>query len=205
MCYDLAMHFDLPTIIQTIGHIGVIAIIFAESGLFFGFFLPGDSLLFTAGLLAAQGYLSLPILLVGTFLAAVLGDNVGYAFGRKVGPRIFSKDESVIFSKKRVTDAHAFFLKYGPMALVLARFTPGVRTFTPIMAGVAGMHYPTFMRYNLLGGFIWSIGMTLLGYLLGNVIPDPDKYLLPLVFIVIIVSLVPVAKEWYKNRQANES
>lgn len=199
------MHFDLTTIIQAIGHIGVISIVFAESGLFFGFFLPGDSLLFTAGLLASQGILSLPILLVGTFIAAVLGDNVGYAFGKHVGPKIFKKEESIIFSKQRILDAQSFFDKYGPLALVLARFTPAVRTFTPIMAGVGKMHYPTFMRYNLLGGFIWSIGMTMFGYLLGNVIPNPDKYLLPLVFIFILISLVPMAKEWYKNRQAQDS
>lgn len=199
------MHFDLSTIIQTIGHIGVIAIIFAESGLFFGFFLPGDSLLFTAGLLAAQGYLSLPILLVGTFAAAVLGDNVGYAFGKNVGPKIFKKEESMLFSRKRVEDAHLFFKKYGPMALVLARFTPGVRTFTPIMAGVGNMEYSVFMRYNLLGGFLWSIGMTLLGYFLGSVIPNPDKYLLPIVILIVLTSLVPIGKEWYKNRQANQS
>lgn len=199
------MPFDLTTIIQTIGHIGVIAIVFAESGLFFGFFLPGDSLLFTAGLLAAQGYLSLPILLVGTFIAAVLGDNVGYAFGQKIGPKIFNKEESVLFSRQRVRDANIFFEKYGPMALVLARFTPGVRTFTPIMAGVGHMQYSVFMRYNLLGGFLWSIGMTLLGYFLGSVIPDPDKYLLPIAIIIVATSLVPIGKEWYKNRQARQS
>lgn len=199
------MPFDLTTIIQTIGHIGVIAIVFAESGLFFGFFLPGDSLLFTAGLLAAQGYLSLPILLVGTFTAAVLGDNVGYAFGQKIGPKIFNKEESVLFSRQRVRDANVFFEKYGPMALILARFTPGVRTFTPIMAGVGHMNYSVFMRYNLLGGFLWSIGMTLLGYFLGSVMPDPDKYLFPIVIVIVATSLVPIGKEWYKNRQARQS
>lgn len=199
------LNFELIPFIQALGHAGIITVIFVESGLLIGFFLPGDSLLFTAGMLAAQGYLSLPILLVGTFLAAVLGDNVGYWFGKKVGPAIFNKPDSLLFSHQRIEDAHHFFIKHGSKALILARFTPGVRTLTPILAGVGRMPYRQFMHYNIMGGALWAIGMTTFGYLLGNIIPNPDKYLLPITIIVIIISLASVAREWYKTRSRSNS
>src|SRR3989338_4694442 len=160
--------FNLVSLIKTAGYFGLFGIVFAESGLLLGFFLPGDSLLFTAGFLASQGFLNIWFLIPIVFVGAVLGDNVGYAFGHKVGPMIFSKEESIFFHKDHLERAHAFYEKHGPKTLVLARFMPVIRTFVPILAGVGNMHYPTFMVYNFVGGFLWGIGMPLLGYLLGN-------------------------------------
>lgn len=187
-------YLDPKFLIETVGLVGVITIIFAESGLFFGFFFPGDSLLFTAGLLASQSLLSLPMLLIGTFIAAVLGDNVGYAFGRKVGPALFTKENSFFFSKKHIEKSREFFGKYGKKALILARFMPVVRTFTPILAGVGSMEYRTFFAYNIVGGFLWTVGMIMLGYFLGSVIPDPDKYILPIVLVIIVLSVLPAIR-----------
>lgn len=178
-------------LIETFGYIGLFAIIFAESGLLFGFFLPGDSLLFVAGFLASQGLLSLPILLVTCFTAAVLGDNVGYAFGRRVGKRLFNREDSLFFHKKNVLKAQAFYEKNGPKAIVIARFMPVVRTFAPIVAGVGSMHYRTFMTYNLVGGALWAIGLNLAGFFLGSLIPNVDKYLLPIVLVIVVASVAP--------------
>jgi len=194
-------YLDPKFLIEAVGIIGVIAIIFAESGLFFGFFFPGDSLLFTAGLLASQSLLSLPVLLVGSFIAAVLGDNVGYAFGKKVGPALFSRENSFFFNKKHIERSREFFGKYGKKAIILARFMPIVRTFTPILAGVGSMEYRTFFAYNIVGGFIWTFGMILLGYFLGSVIPDPDRYILPIVLIIIVLSVLPAVRHIrFKNQ-----
>ncbi len=187
------MHFDLVEIIKSIGLLGVFAIVFAESGLFFGFFLPGDSLLFTAGFLASQGLLNFPLLMMGCFIFAVLGDNVGYAFGHKVGPKIFSRPDSKLFKKDHLVKAHAFYEKHGPITILLARFMPFIRTFAPIVAGAADMHYSTFFSYNLIGGAIWGAGIPLLGYLLGRIIPVElmDKYLLVIVGLIVFLSLLP--------------
>src|SRR3990172_5369445 len=137
------MHFDIVSLIKTVGLFGVWGIVFAESGLFFGFLLPGDSLLFTAGILASQGFLNIWVLSLGCFAAAVLGDSVGFAFGRKVGPKIFNRPDSKIFKKDHLLKAHAFYEKHGPKTIVLARFMPFIRTFAPIVAGAADMHYST--------------------------------------------------------------
>ncbi|HEY4512281.1 MAG TPA: DedA family protein [Candidatus Paceibacterota bacterium] len=197
----MMQYLDPKFLIEAVGIIGVIAIIFAESGLFFGFFFPGDSLLFTAGLLASQSLLSLPVLLVGSFIAAVLGDNVGYAFGKKVGPALFSRENSFFFNKKHIERSREFFGKYGKKAIILARFMPIVRTFTPILAGVGSMEYRTFFAYNIVGGFIWTFGMILLGYFLGSVIPDPDRYILPIVLIIIVLSVLPAVRHIrFKNQ-----
>ncbi len=184
--------------------IGIILIVFAESGLLFGFFLPGDSLLITAGVLAAKGgepHLSLPVILVGIVLAAISGDQVGYAFGRRVGPALFRRPNSRFFKQEHVEKARLFFADHGPKAIVLARFVPFVRTFTPIVAGVGRMHYPTFMAYNVLGGLLWGVGLTMLGFLLGEAF-NVDKYLLPIIGGVILVSLIPVAREALRARRA---
>jgi membrane-associated protein len=186
---------DLTHLLVTVGYVGLFAIIFAESGLFFGFFLPGDSLLFTAGFLASQpgsGF-SLPILLVGCFIAAVLGDNVGYTFGRRVGRRLFQREDSVLFHKKHILRAQAFYDKHGAKTIVLARFMPVVRTFAPIVAGIGDMHYRTFITFNLIGGLLWAVGLTVAGYFLGNVIPkeDVDKYLLPIIILIVFLSVLP--------------
>ena len=183
--------FDLVSIIKTAGYLGLFGIVFAESGLFIGFFLPGDSLLFTAGFLASQGYLNILILFPLTFAAAVLGDSAGYAFGRKVGPAIFTKDESVFFHKDHLEKAKIFYQENGPKTIVLARFLPVIRTFAPIVAGVGQMHYRTFLLYNVIGGALWAVGLSALGYFLGNVVPNIDQYLIPIILAIIVVSSLP--------------
>ncbi|MEK7504153.1 MAG: DedA family protein, partial [Patescibacteria group bacterium] len=171
---------------------GVTAIVFAESGLFFGFFLPGDSLLFTAGLLASQGFLSLVTLLLCSFTAAVLGDNVGYWFGHNIGPKIFAREDSMLFKKHHLVEAKKFYELHGSKTIVLARFVPFVRTFAPIVAGAAQMPYHTFMIYNLLGGLLWAVGLTLLGYFLGN-IPIIKAHYEFVIILIILASIIPVA------------
>lgn len=191
---------DLQTFVQTIGYLGIFSIIFAESGLFFGFFLPGDSLLFTAGFLASQGYFEIGLLAGGCFLMAVLGDNVGYWFGKKVGPKIFTRKDSFWFHKDHLERAHIFYEQHGGKTIILARFMPFIRTFAPIVAGVGRMPYQTFFAYNLIGGAIWAVGMTLLGYFLGRVIPGVDQYLLPIVLVIIFVSILPSIIHYVKER-----
>ncbi|MES2059654.1 MAG: DedA family protein [Patescibacteria group bacterium] len=198
----MTQYLDPKFLIEAAGLFGVIAIIFAESGLFFGFFLPGDSLLFTAGLLASQSLISLPALLIGCFIAAVAGDNVGYIFGKKLGPALFSKEDSFFFSKKHIGKSKAFFEKYGKKAIILARFMPIVRTFTPILAGVGEMEYKRFFTYNMIGGLLWTSGMLLGGFSFGSLIPNPDKYLLPIIGIIILLSILPGIIEWIKHKRA---
>lgn len=185
------MGFDLKLLIQNIGYFGIFAIVFAESGLFFGCFLPGDSLLFMAGFLASQGLLSLPVLLLGCFLAAVLGDSVGYAFGSKVGRKLFQKEDSWLFHKKNLLKTEEFYREHGVKTIVLARFIPIIRTFAPIIAGIAEMDYKVFLRYNILGGILWGIGVTCAGYFLGRSIPDAEHYLLPIVLGIVVISVIP--------------
>lgn len=182
---------DLISLIKTIGYLGLFAMIFAESGLLIGFFFPGDSLLFTAGFLASQGFLDIRVLVILTFLGSVLGDSFGYAFGKKVGPRLFKHQNSLLFHKDNLERARIFYEHYGQKAIVLARFMPIIRTFAPILAGVGNMRYRTFLAYNILGGVIWGVFIPLLGYYLGSVIPNPDRYLLPLVLLIIILSFLP--------------
>ena len=193
---------DLSSLIQTFGYIGIVAVVFAESGLFFGFFLPGDSLLFTAGFLASQGFFNIFILIALTTTAAIVGDSVGYWFGKKVGPFIFSRPDSFWFSHKRVEDASAFFAKHGPKSLVLARFIPAVRTFTPILAGVGQMNYRTFLTYNVIGGVLWGTGLPILGYFLGRLVPHPDRYIIPIVLIIVVVSMLPILREVFRKKKS---
>lgn len=183
--------FDLVALIKTVGYLGVFGIVFAESGLLIGFFLPGDSLLFTAGFLASQGVLDIRILVPLLFVGAVIGDNVGYSFGYRVGPRIFKRQESLFFHQDHLRKAQVFFEKHGGKTLILARFMPIIRTFAPILAGVGKMKYRTFFMYNVVGGALWTIGLTLTGYYLGKIIPDVDKYLLPIIAGIIILSFLP--------------
>lgn len=190
------------TLIMTLGTLGVIAIIFIETGLFFGFFFPGDSLLFTAGFLASQGYVSFSGLLIGTFLAAVIGDSVGYAFGKKVGPSLFSREDSVIFNKKHIARAQHFYEQHGKKTIILARFLPIIRTFAPIVAGIGGMNYRTFLTFNIIGGFIWTWGMLWLGYGLGAVIPNPDRYVIPVVIVIVLLSAAPAV--WHMLKAAKD-
>jgi membrane-associated protein len=195
--------WDLESTLQTVGLIGLLGIIFAESGLLFGFFLPGDSLLFTAGLLSSQGHLApLPVILVGCFVAAVAGDQVGYAFGAKVGPALFRRPDSKIFKQENVEKAREYFEKYGSKTIVLARFIPIVRTFAPIVAGVGAMQYRTFVTFNVLGGLLWAVGVTTLGYVLGESIPNIDKYLLPVIALIVLLSVLPILFEMRRNRRS---
>lgn len=185
------MHFDLVQMIQTVGYIGLFAIVFAESGLFFGFFLPGDSLLLTAGLLASQGKLEIGTLLIILPIAAILGDNVGYWFGKKTGSHIFNRDASLLFRRKNLLAARKFYDHHGGKTIVLARFMPFIRTFAPIVAGAVEMPFRRFLAFNVFGGLLWGIGVTLAGYYLGQVIPDIDRYFLAVVFAVIVISALP--------------
>lgn len=183
------------TLIKTVGLAGVIAVIFAESGVFFGFFFPGDSLLFTAGLLASQGFFNIFWLTIGCAIAAILGDSFGYFFGKYIGPRIFTKENSFFFQKKHIERTQAFYEKYGNKTIVLARFVPIVRTFAPILAGVGKMDYRKFVFYNVIGGLVWTVGIINLGYFLGNSIPDIERYILPIIAGIILVSFIPVIYE----------
>jgi membrane-associated protein len=189
------MHFNLVETITTFGYFGLVAIVFAESGLFFGFFLPGDSLLVTAGLLASQGIFDIIILLVLLPVAAISGDSIGYLFGNKVGPAIFKRESSLLFDKKHLERAHAFYEKHGGKTIILARFMPIIRTFAPIVAGVGKMEYKRFLFFNIFGGLFWAWAMLLIGFFLGHTIPDVDKYLLPVIALVIFISILPAVIE----------
>jgi len=195
---------DLVKLIETVGYAGIFAIIFAESGLFFGFFLPGDSLLLTAGLLASRGILNEFILIPGLFIAAVLGDQVGYWFGAKTGPLIFTRDNSLLFRRKNLLAAKAFYEKHGGKTVTLARFLPFIRTFAPIVAGAAEMNYKRFVMFNLLGGFLWAICVTLLGYGLGKAfgnIEGIDKYFTLLVIAFFFIPGLPTLIHlWNDNK-----
>lgn len=198
--------FDLEALIQSVGYAGIFAIIFAESGLFFGFFLPGDSLLFTAGFLASQGLFNIWFLTAGIVIAAILGDSVGYWSGKKAGPLIFSREDSFWFSKERLNAAQKFFDKFGVYAIVLARFIPLVRTFTPIVAGAASMNYSTFLIANIGGGLFWGISVTLSGYYIAHLIPDAEKYVVPsavAVFLTVTLfgTVIPLIRRYFTYRK----
>ena len=193
--------FDLVALIKAAGYLGLFGIVFAESGLFVGFFLPGDSLLFTAGFLASQGFLNIWILAPLAFIAAILGDNFGYAFGRRVGPAIFTRERSLFFHKEYLERARIFYEAHGGKAIVLARFLPVIRTFAPILAGVGRMRYPTFLFYNVIGAALWAIGLTFLGFYLGNAIPNIDRYLVPIVLIIVIISSLPTLLHLVRHRE----
>ncbi len=184
-------HLDIAALVKAIGYVGIFAFAFAESGLLIGFFLPGDSLLFTAGFLASQGYLNIVLLVVLAVVAAIAGDQVGYVFGKKIGRKIFKREDSLLFHKKHLQTAEAFYEKHGKKTIVLARFMPIVRTFAPILAGIGTMEYGVFTFYNVIGGLLWGAGLTLLGYFLGQAMPDIDKYLLPIIAVIIFVSVLP--------------
>lgn len=196
--------FDIESWLDRGGLALAAAIVFAESGLLIGFFLPGDSLLFVAGFLSssAGGNLlpPLPVTALVIFVAAVAGDQVGYLFGRKVGPALFDKPKSRLFNPSNLAKAHAFFERRGAFAVVLARFVPIVRTFTPIVAGVAEMRYRTFVTYNIVGGFLWGIGITTLGYFLGEI--DFIKNNLEVAALVIVaISVLPIVIEFMRHRK----
>ena len=196
---------DLVALIQTVGLIGLFLIVFAETGLFLGFFFPGDSLLFVAGLLAAQGFFSPEALIITIAAAAITGNMVGYWFGEKVGPKLFDREDALLFRKQHVYRAQAFYEEHGAKTIALARFIPIVRTFAPIVAGVAKMRYRTFLAYNIIGGLVWTVGLVLGGYLFGNLISDVDRYLLPVILAIIVVSFLPAVWHVVKERRSEKA
>jgi membrane-associated protein len=193
---------DLPALIQWAGYVGLTAIIFVETGLFFGFFLPGDSLLVTAGLLASQGF-SLDVYVLGLLLnvAAIVGDNTNYWIGRFMGPKVFTREESLFFRRRHVERAHEFYEKHGAKTIVLARFMPIIRTFAPLVAGVARMSYRTFVTYSVLGGTVWIWSMLFIGYFLGRMVPGIDKHIEKVIIIVIFLSILPGIISWLRERK----
>lgn len=192
---------DLVETIKAVGYAGLFGIVFAETGLFLGFFLPGDSLLFVAGFLASQGFFSPAILIGLIFIAAVTGNMAGYEFGRRIGPRIFNREDSLLFKKEHVIRTQRFYEKYGGKTIMIARFMPIVRTFAPILAGVGNMKYRTFFFYNVVGAAVWAGGLILLGYFLGSLVSDIDRYLLPIVLVIIVLSFLPGAVHFYRERK----
>ncbi|MFF2943314.1 DedA family protein [Streptomyces niveus] len=196
---------DPDYLIGTFGLVGVLVIVFAESGLLIGFFLPGDSLLFTTGLLVTSGTLQQPLWLVCLLivLAAIIGDQVGYLFGRKVGPALFKRPDSKFFKQENVEKAHEFFEKYGPKSLVLARFVPVVRTFTPIIAGVSRMNYRSFVTFNIIGGVLWGAGVTLLGAALGK-IDFVHKHIEMILILIVVLSVLPIVIEFMRARSKSK-
>ncbi|MBI4272377.1 VTT domain-containing protein [Candidatus Uhrbacteria bacterium] len=198
---ETLLRIDLTTLVQAIGILGIAGIIFAETGLLIGFFLPGDSLLFTAGFLASQEIFNIAILVPMVFAAAVIGDSIGYAIGTRMGPRIFSREDSRFFHRDHITRTQKFYERYGGKTIILARFIPIVRTFAPVLAGVGAMNYPHFLAYNVVGGFLWAVCIPLVGYFLGSRIPSVDKYLLPIIGGIIVLSIIPGIIEVVKNKR----
>lgn len=192
---------DLPALIQWAGYAGLALIIFTETGLFFGFFLPGDSLLVTAGLFASQGHLDVVTLGILLSAAAIVGDNTNYWIGRFSGPRIFRREDSLLFRRKHLLRAHDFYEHHGGKTVVLARFMPIVRTFAPLVAGAAGMTYRTFLTYSVLGGLLWIWSMLLTGYLLGRYVPGVAEYIEWVILLVIFLSLLPGIISWLRARR----
>lgn len=203
--------FDLVGLITDLGLLAILFVIFAESGLLIGFFLPGDSLLFATGALYYTGVLpgnlpiSIHVFVVLLFIAAVLGDSVGYWFGRKAGPRIFKKPDARIFRQAHVQRAQEFYEKHGGKTIIIARFVPIVRTFAPIVAGVGKMDYRRFLTYNIIGGLLWTVGITYLGYFAGAALTaaglEIDSVILPLIAIIILISVLPPAIHILKDKK----
>ena len=191
---------DPKHLIETFGTLGVIGIIFAETGLLIGFFLPGDSLLVTAGLLASQGKLNIAAILVGTALASIIGAEAGYFIGVRIGPTLFRRPDSRFFKREYVEKSQAYFARYGGKTIVLARFVPIVRTFANVIAGVSGMDVRRFTIFNIVGGVVWTVGITMLGYGLGQ-IHGIDRYLLVIIAVIVLISAAPVGLEYLRTRR----
>lgn len=193
---------DLRTLVQAAGYIGLTAIIFSETGLLIGFFLPGDSLLVTAGLLATQPQFGLNIWLLGVLLtiAAIVGNTLGYAIGRYTGPRLFTRDDSLLFKKKHLYQAQAFYEKHGGKTLIIARFMPIVRTFVPVVAGLGNMNFRTYTAYNVLGAVLWIWSMLFTGYFLGLYIPGVEHHITKVILVVIFLSILPGLISWWRER-----
>jgi membrane-associated protein len=196
------MLFDPLALAEAAGYIGLFGIVFAESGILMGFFFPGDSLLFMAGFLASQHIFDIRLLIPIVFTGAVLGDTVGYWFGSYTGPKIFTKEDSFFFNKKHIARTQLFYEKYGPKIIILARFLPIVRTFAPILAGVGEMRYRLFFTYNVLGAFLWACGLPILGFYVGSFIPNADKYIIPIILGIILISFLPLVRDLLQRRKS---
>ena len=192
--------YNVPELIRIVGQYGLPLFIFAETGLLIGFFLPSDSLLITAGLFAARGDLSLPLLIVTLIPAAILGNATGYQIGKRTGKALYSRPDSLLFRREHVRMTHEYYERHGGKTIILAQFAPILRTFAPVVAGVAEMGYKRFASYNVVGAIAWITSMTLGGYLLGNVIPGIDKRIDVVVIVVIAVSLLPALIGWLRSR-----
>ena len=195
---------DLEGLVKWAGYVGLTLIIFAETGLLVGFFLPGDSLLVTAGLLAANPDFGLNVWLLGIILtiAAIVGDTVGYAVGKTTGPRIFTREDSLFFHKDHLLKAQAFYEKHGGKTIIIARFMPIVRTFAPVVAGVGRMHYRSFVTYNIAGGLLWIWSMLLTGYVLAKTVPGVAKHVEKIILLVVFLSILPGIIAWLKERKS---
>ncbi|MFH1106772.1 MAG: VTT domain-containing protein [Candidatus Micrarchaeota archaeon] len=193
--------YDVEFLIRTVGYAGIAFIIFAETGLMIGFFLPGDSLLVTAGVFAAAGLLDIWTLNLLLIPAAIIGDAVNYYIGKRIGPALYSRPDSRFFRQSHLKKAKEFYEKHGGKMIILARFVPVVRTFAPTVAGIAGMSYPKFAMYNVVGGVLWVAGLTLLGFFLGKSVPDIEKNIIVVIAVVIFVSFLPAIWEIWKHRQ----
>jgi membrane-associated protein len=192
---------DVKAIVSWGGLSMISAIVFAETGLLAGFFLPGDSLLVTAGVFAKTGHLSLPLLLTVVPLCAIVGDQVGYMIGYKAGEALYRRPDSLLFKRAHLKKAHDFYQKYGAKTIVLARFVPIVRTFAPTVAGAAMMDYKTFVTYNIAGGVLWVYSTVLGGYFLASLVPDIDKKIHEVIVVVVILSILPAVYEWWAHRR----
>jgi membrane-associated protein len=192
--------YNVPELIRFVGQFGLPLIIFAETGLLIGFFLPGDSLLITAGLFAARGDLNLTLLIVTLIPAAILGNATGYQIGKRTGKALFSRPDSLLFRREHLRMTHEYYERHGGMTIIIAQFAPILRTFAPVVAGVAEMGYKRFASYNVIGAIAWIASMTLGGYLLGNVIPGIDKRIDVVVMVVIAISLLPALIGWLRSR-----
>lgn len=193
---------DLPALVQWAGYVGLTLIIFTETGLLLGFFLPGDSLLVTAGLLASQPDFGLNVWILGAILtvAAIVGDSVGYSIGKASGPRIFTREDSLFFNKAHLLRAQAFYEKHGGKTIIIARFMPIVRTFAPVVAGVGQMQYRSFVIYNVVGGVLWVWSMLMVGYVLGRTVPGVAQHIEKVILVVIFLSILPGIISWWRER-----
>jgi membrane-associated protein len=192
---------SLDALVRWGGYLVLVAIVFTETGLLVGFFLPGDSLLITAGLVAASGGLDIWWLNLLLAVAAITGDSVGYAIGARVGPRLFTREKSWLFNPRHVVRTREFYARHGAKTIVIARFVPIIRTFAPVVAGVGQMSYRRFLLYNVAGGLGWVLSMTWAGYLLGNVVPNIDRHIHVVVIVVIVLSVIPIAVEILRERR----
>lgn len=192
---------DIPALVQTAGYLGMTVIIFAETGLLIGFFLPGDSLLVTAGLLGSQGYINAFLLGVFLTIAAIAGDSVGYALGKSAGPRLFRREDSLLFNRKHLIRAHEFYERHGGKTIIIARFMPIIRTFAPVVAGMGEMQYSRFIAYNAIGGVAWVWSMLLFGYFLGRYVPGVAKHIELVIIVVVALSILPAVIARFKSEK----